>query len=314
MFDELLSSLRSGENGYLTDISVHSPDSAEWNQILHSIPFQRRNWLDSPWIVAEFYFYRRLIDIFPYEENLYDLFRQQKMNGLISAFGHFEDISKAWIQNDFTIVDTNICLEFGILTSLWGNKKDLSIWPAQLEQNSGSPNAASVNAPLLSAVVENIMINTSTQILDNHLDHVIQYLTQPHTKSRSIGIILDNAGFELLSDMFMGYTLITLKIVDRVVFYTKKHPTFVSDATTHDCMETIQALTELENYPYCHTMGMKWRELVDIEAFSFCDDYFWCQPTGFHQLPPRIATQLERHVMTFIKVASSSSSSQNFVG
>jgi damage-control phosphatase, subfamily III len=280
---------------------------------LHTIPFEQRNWLDSPWIIAEFYFYRRLMDIFPYMTTSYDVFHQQKLSGLLSSLSPFEDVAKAWIQCDLSQTSPELCLQFSVLTSLWGNKKDLSLWPAMLtdDPSSSSPVA---EAPPLTTVVETILNNTSSHILDNDLEAVVLFLLRsrslsPSEGTRSIGIILDNAGYELLGDLFLGYCLISLHIVEKIVFYTKKHPTFVSDATTQDALDTIQRLFEIssddsssKSFLYCQQMGARWKEFVEKGVFVFSDDYFWCQPVGFQDLPQRIQDQLGGHLVTFIKV------------
>ena len=108
---------------------------------------------------------------------------------------------------------------------------------------------------------------------------------------------MDNAGYELISDFLLGYCLLSCNIVNQIVFYTKKHPTFVSDATTLDCLETIQKLSELssDQFPYCQQIGNKLQEYVNNNQFIFSDDYYWCQPKGFQE-------QLANHIVTFIKV------------
>lgn len=247
------------------------------------------------------------MDIFPYLETSYDPFRQQKENGLSSSFGHFEEIAMTWRQNNFSSTPLQNSLQFGILTSLWGNKKDLSLWPASAENDDLTPSART-KAPPLSVAVETILSSTSSQILDNHLDSIVQHLITQGTPngSRSVGIILDNAGYELLCDLFLGACLVSLQLVDQIFFYAKKHPTFVSDATTADCVHTIRTLAQLpqDHFPNCQALGTEWMEFIDKKVFVFVDDYFWCQPTGFRYLSPRISTRLSDHITTFIKVAT----------
>ena len=64
------------------------------------------------------------------------------------------------------------------------------------------------------------------------------------SKPRRVDIVVDNAGYELVSDFLLGHTLIQLEIADQIVFHTKGHPTFVSDATTEDCISTINFLKD----------------------------------------------------------------------
>lgn len=134
---ELVASLESGSRGMLEDINedAQCPDVSTWNSyILPSIPRSELNWMDAPWIVAEFYFYRRVVEAVQYYEITYDPFAVAKFDGLSSSlcaverlcalyFGHLdgrgEDLSSAHYE-----------IEFGVYCSLWGNKKDLSLWPA----------------------------------------------------------------------------------------------------------------------------------------------------------------------------------------
>lgn len=48
------------------------------DKILADIDDDKRNWLNAPWIVAEFYFYRRIVEAFKYFETGYDMFAKQK--------------------------------------------------------------------------------------------------------------------------------------------------------------------------------------------------------------------------------------------
>ena len=48
------------------------------DEILAAVNSDRRNWLNAPWIVAEFYFYRRIVEAFKFLETGYDMFAKQK--------------------------------------------------------------------------------------------------------------------------------------------------------------------------------------------------------------------------------------------
>ena len=115
-------------------------------------------------------------------------------------------------------------------------------------------------------------------ILDDQTDDVVALLksfvedkrkeatagtTSESGSVNEIGIVVDNAGYELVSDLVLGhcllatgnakgfcayitvhtYTCYSLSgAADVVTFHTKGHPTFVSDATTKDVLETIAVL------------------------------------------------------------------------
>jgi hypothetical protein len=301
--ERLITSLRSGIEVNLTDIQSDDPDSHNWNEILHSIPDAERNWLESPWIIAEFYFYRRLVDVFSFWSTSYDFFGQQKLNGLLTSYSHFEEMAAVWSLNDQTNANRE-SLQFGILTSLWGNKKDLSLWPESLpppDSISSAPAANVEDKRNLLVSVTNLLQNTSSKVLDNHLEPVVEYLLSSSSSPSTIGIILDNAGYELYSDLLMGHIFLSCNIAQQIVFYTKRHPTFVSDATTCDCQETISHLT-LNGYQHTQSLAKQWNEHIENKRFIFENDSFWCQPTGFRHLPSHLKEQVERHKILFIKV------------
>jgi hypothetical protein len=89
-------------------------------------------------------------------------------------------------------------------------------------------------------------------ILDDQTDAVVALLTALAGRNSSssssepveIGIVVDNAGYELVSDLVLGHCLLATGAADSVTFHTKGHPTFVSDATTKDVEETIATLRD----------------------------------------------------------------------
>jgi hypothetical protein len=110
-------------------MSDNAEDQLLWETILWSIPMERRNWLNAPWIVTEFYFYRRIAgmyvfmhmhascccsfccstslcstsptpyhhqhtEAFKYFETGYDMFKKQKQAGLSDAMPFVEQIAR----------------------------------------------------------------------------------------------------------------------------------------------------------------------------------------------------------------------------
>ncbi len=129
VINDLISSLKAGEGGYLRGIADAGSDCDTWADILRTIPDERRNWRQAPWIVSEFYLYRRLAEAFRFFETGYDMFSKQKVSGLIEALPNIQEIAgrlEALIASD----SKSTVIELAVLTSLWGNKMDLSLWPA----------------------------------------------------------------------------------------------------------------------------------------------------------------------------------------
>ena len=114
----------------------------EWNDILQ--PFIQKNdtWLTAPWMVTEFYVYRRLLidvikywDEYEYDETfdgdgdvifnpgyLYDPFQDQKYAGLVSSVASAENVLGKVnnIDKEGSASDDGIKLAASI--ALWGNK------------------------------------------------------------------------------------------------------------------------------------------------------------------------------------------------
>jgi hypothetical protein len=114
----------------------------EWNDILQ--PFIQKNdtWLTAPWMVTEFYVYRRLLidvikywDEYEYDETfdgdgdvifnpgyLYDPFQDQKYTGLVSSVASAENVLGKInnIDKEGGASDDGIKLATSI--ALWGNK------------------------------------------------------------------------------------------------------------------------------------------------------------------------------------------------
>ena len=99
----------------------------DWEEIL--APFQDDTWLSAPWLVTEFYAYRRLIEALGYydESNpdtyLFDPFAVAKMSGLETSVKSAETMLGK-VKN---LPKTRQGLGVASQLSLWGNKMDLSV-------------------------------------------------------------------------------------------------------------------------------------------------------------------------------------------
>jgi uncharacterized protein with ATP-grasp and redox domains len=297
--NDLKSSLECGKTGYLRGLSDSGPDLLIWDQILSNVSEDQRNWLDAPWVISEFYFYRRIAEAFRFFETGYDMFVKQKANGLIEALPAIEEIAEKLpeiltaARLDRTIVVD--ALEVAIQTSLWGNKIDLSLWPAGKAKPGGPINGVLVDT-----------INAGRQfILDDQTAEVVELLekltsNELKNSKRVIGIVVDNAGYELFSDLLLGHCLLELGVATSITYYTKGHPTFVSDATNSDALETIDFLQSSQNQPTAN-LATTFAEHVAKGQFVFDSDLFWCQPISFWDMPNYIQDKMEENILVFVK-------------
>jgi Damage-control phosphatase ARMT1-like domain len=291
----------------------------EWYNLLD--PFIQKNdtWLATPWLITEFYVYRRLMDVLQYwTPNTpgyhYDPFIKSKRNGLISSIGSTEVMLSRMFQllpdsipssSSSTTTTTTTTTEaassrlqhqeafdIAIQIALWGNKMDLSLWPADTSNSK-----MDVFSTILEKAHENLLHDDTTQ-LSNYCQTLYQ------KGGGIIDIIIDNAGFELITDLTLGQYLIQSGIAKIVTFQLKSHPTFVSDALEKDLIETIEYFQQQDpmQYPAVVQAGHQWEQLIQNGQFQCHEDNFWVQPYAMWDMTEPLRTDLQQRCdLVFVK-------------
>lgn len=151
---------------------------------------------------------------------------------------------------------------------LWGNKCDLSI------------SAGSQNSQLTSPLDD--LTKMRSQIVCNELPQFWNFMNNLSKSKESINlaIVLDNAGFELFSDLCFVQFLITSKILGEkscVKFYVKKMPWFVSDTMTKDFIWTLDYLCNAEctHSNTLQQLGSKWKHYLKTGQWIIVEDDYW---------------------------------------
>lgn len=305
--NDLRSSLLCKSSGILRGLGDSGPDHLLWEEILNSIPSESRNWVDSPWVISEFYFYRRIVEAFRYFETGYDMFAPQKLRGLLDAKMTIDDIA---LRLPYLLESEDISrtLEIAVHTSLWGNKMDLSLWPGSSKQSSSNKECDNSQNQAGEISYGSSLESTKSFILDDDTPEILKcLLTASHlttgradATSREVGIVVDNAGYELFTDLLLGHVILKLKLADTVTFHTKGHPTFVSDATNEDVIETIRFLLQSETES-TKTLGEFWKSHIEDGSFKLKEDLFWCQPQPFWDMPTHIQEKISNNIAVFVK-------------
>lgn len=223
------------------------------------------------------------------------MFVAQKAAGLKSCIPQVDQVSLRLplLLQASSESDKRAALKTLILTSLWGNKADLSLWPALKDSASGN-RAESKSSPPAYA-------DTMSYVLDDHLDAVVSRLVDSTSGQKTVSIVVDNAGYELVTDLLLGYGLIKLGIAEKVIFHTKAHPTFVSDATTPDCVETVNYLRTEDPCPAIVAVGSELHSMCQAGQIEFQENVFWCQPIEFWNMPDSIIKKVSTSKMVFVK-------------
>ena len=95
---------------------------------------------------------------------------------------------------------------------------------------------------------------------------------------------MDNAGFELFSDLCLADLLTSLGIAERMVFHIKSMPWFVSDTTPADVHYTLQHMRAAEGKPALRRLAGRWQDYLDAGTWRFETDPFWTSPLPFSRM------------------------------
>jgi uncharacterized protein with ATP-grasp and redox domains len=284
------------------------PDCETWNSVILSEYIGKYTWLTAPYCLVEFYFYRRLMAAVHWFRDRRDPFQKQKELGVQSSlevmFGLLKRLSDIGrVRNDQA--KEKVELVSFLFLSLWGNRLDLSLWPVAQGTEQGEETS---HRKLVEFVAR--ASSESDKLLVNDSDRVFQYLystlfgteTKDDPTSRRVDIIVDNAGLELFCDMCLAHYLIASGIADQVVFHLKAYPVFVSDAMEKDLWYMIGYLEEMstDQSEHCRRILQRWRLYFTTGQWRTKEDYFWCQPWAFWEMPDAVEQDLRDHSLLVI--------------
>jgi len=256
-------------------------------------------WLSAPWLVAEFYLYRRLMETLDYfnpqsSTYLYDPFAKQKSAGLYTSVATAEPIFSQIVtlgEKDVTDGAMGLAAAF----ALWGNKMDLSLWPAD-----GSDGA---NVP---GLFQSILKNANDNLLHDDTKELVAYGQKLKDKGGGlVDIVVDNAGFELIMDLALADYLIDSGVAKVVRFQLKSHPTFVSDALEKDLREHVKYYADsvsVNEFPNANAAGKRWLSYLDEGKWECKENSFWVQPAPMWEMPSDLRNDLKQRCdLAFIK-------------
>jgi len=181
--------------------------------------------------------------------------------------------------------------------SLWGNKTDLSMI-ASYEGYDASQDMSGLGVTLTDEYLQGLHQN----ILSNDLTAVCDLLASNVSQKR-VDIVLDNAGFELFTDLCMAELLVSMKLVDKIIFHCKQLPWFVSDASQHDVHWMLDQMSSSNNNDIAK-LGDKWKGRLSDGVWVLTDHAFWTTPYEFAAMKtvaPDLYTQLQEASLVIFK-------------
>lgn len=289
-------------NGTVRPVDLGSrPCPDDWDAWI--APYVGMNWLEIPWFFAEEYFYLRILEATGYFGNgpsrLRDPYAGQKRLGLTSTRARLRalavQVSHMLHRLDEPGSDPRGDLARLILEDLWGNQNDLSMWPV-LEDGEGAA-AAHAEEPAQQAAAEHA---AQERILDNHLAEALSYLGALDPAAVRIDILLDNAGYELATDLALADYLLASGQAAEVALHAKCYPVFVSDALDTDIHDTIEYLLH-EGSPATREMALRLRRRLVDGSLRMEKDGFWTSPLPAWEMPPALREALAPAALMIVK-------------
>ncbi|MFD5467004.1 damage-control phosphatase ARMT1 family protein [Kitasatospora sp. NPDC127059] len=266
--------LAESTGGVLEPLGEDAADAAEWRR--WGADLWGRPWGEAPFLWAESYFYRRLLEATGY-------FRPGAWQG-IDPFAPFKDAELAGAAVDGELAALNELDALpparradALLTSaLWGNRADLSF------QLTARPGAAA-----------------ATELLADDRARIWAGLRRGERGGR-VCLIADNAGRELLPDLVLIDHLLTGGLATEVVLYVKPQPYFVSDATTADVLASLARLRSAPS-PTAVAVGSRLWRAMGGGSLVVRTHPFFCAPLPYHDLPADLRAELAGAALTILK-------------
>ncbi len=261
--------------GRISPLPPTAHDHAAWDALGDGYFGQR--WYDVPFLWAESYFYRKLLDAVGFFEpgpwfwiDPFEFLKTAELRdpALESELGALDEVLR---------LPAHDRAEALLLASLWGNRADLG-FRIGLAAASGQPaQAASLVADDSAAV---------WSVFDAGA-------------ARKVCLVADNAGRELLSDLVLLDHLVETGLAAEVVLHLKPQPYYVSDAVTADLVGCLRRLAATTGS--AADIARRIHQAMADGRVTVYTHWFYCAPLSFHHMPPDLAREFESVSLTVLK-------------
>ncbi|XP_068925773.1 damage-control phosphatase ARMT1-like isoform X2 [Petaurus breviceps papuanus] len=178
--------------------------------------------------------------------------------------------------------------------SLWGNKCDLSL--------SGGQSSSQKCSPLIA------LEELKPFILVNDVEHLWSLLRNrkkmrqkfPTTR---VDFVLDNAGFELVTDLVLADFLLASKLATEIHFHGKSIPWYVSDTNKNDMNWVLEEL-KASNIKCMFECGSNWELYFKKHTWIYQDHMFWTLPYEYCAMSwvaPDLYAELQKSNLVLFK-------------
>ncbi|PYC80593.1 hypothetical protein C7C46_12620 [Streptomyces tateyamensis] len=261
--------LAESTSGVLEPLPESAQDGAQW--LAWGEGLWGRPWGEAPFLWAESYFYRRLLEATGY-------FGAGAWRG-VDPFAPFKaaELGGASVDEELAALADLDGLQAEVLvaSALWGNRADLSF---------------QITAGVAGAGASELLVD----------EGALLWAELKHRPGGLVCLVADNAGRELLPDLVLIDFLLRQGLAGRVVLYVKPQPYFVSDATMDDVLATVERLRNAQPDAAREVGRRLWQAMrggeLDVRTHAF-----FCAPLPYREMPADLAAEFGAAVMTVMK-------------
>jgi hypothetical protein len=263
--DGLLAETLTGVLRPLPPGAVGKQDWDGWGR-----PYFGGSWLSAPFLWAESYFYRRLLEATGY-------YGDGPWRGVDPfAFLKAAELTTPDLARELDSLDAAARTRALLHAALWGNQADLGFRIGVAAQSGQVGPAAHLVADDTAAVESRLAAGLDCLVL-----------------------VADNAGRELLADLILLDHLLRTGAVQRAVLHLKPAPYYVSDATTADLAQCLWRLAAAQGQ--AADIARRIREAFGTGRLSIRAHPFYCQPLSFHHVPADLGAEFSAAGLVVLK-------------
>lgn len=258
--------------GVIGPLRPDAHDGHAWQQWSHG--HLGRRWDEVPFLWAESFFYRRLleaVDFFspgpwywldPFEHLKSAELADPKLERELASLDRLSDLDSQ--QRADTL----------LTAALWGNRADLGF-----TAHAGRPDLT---------ISESLVVDDSALLWSVLAQRV-----------GTVCVVADNAGRELLADLVLIDELLTSGRARNVALHVKPTPYYVSDATTPDVAACVRRLASAGDHTAAAARRLQ--EHFRQGRIRLRTSWFYCAPFEFDAMPAELHDEFASATLTILK-------------
>lgn len=279
-----------GSTQLIGPLPADAGDRERWEKWGAGAYVGRRSWFDVPFLWAESYFYRRLLEAVGY-------FAPGPWQG-VDPFAPFKraELTGSAVAAELAALDDLAALAPGerdqalLQGALWGNRADLGFRISSGERPQDKAAGGADGKTAGDADTDRSVLADDSAALWRHLD------ADP---PGAVHVVADNAGRELILDLILIDHLLRTGRAATVVLHVKPYPYFVSDATTADVLDCLRRIGEAPGR--AREIGARLWAAMSGGRLALRAHPFACAPLPYADLPSDLRADFGRATVTILK-------------